>query len=85
VTRYGTPAILRYAYLVSCEECIRLRGEHERLNRAYIAAHKATDGAYGGTAKEFTRLRTVSNGAWLDAEIARAELERHQREHLKVN
>jgi len=70
---------------VACEDCTRLRAEHDFRNRAYITAHVATDAAHWGLVKEFLRLRVVSNEAWLDAEIARLELERHQRRHRKTN
>lgn len=67
---------------MDCEECARLRAEHDRLNKAYIAAHEATA---AGPLKPFVRLRTVSNEAWLDAETARFELQRHERGHRMAN
>jgi hypothetical protein len=68
-----------------CEECVRLRAESQRLNRAYLAAVESADEAYGVSAESFARLRAALNGAWLEADLAWRELERHQRGHQKAN
>ena len=64
-----------------CEECERLGAEYDRLNQAYLAALEAAEVPHGGLAKEFLRLTIISNDAWLEAEIARLELERHIEQH----
>jgi hypothetical protein len=58
--------------------------ENDRLYKAYVTAHEATKAAFSGPPSQFVRLRAASNEAWLAFEMARMELERHQREHGKA-
>jgi len=64
---------------VDCEECTRLSADYDRLNKSHLSALGDAEAARDGTLKRLTALRTVSNKAWLDAEIARLELKGHRR------
>ena len=75
--------MFRYADRVDCEECARLRAEHDRLNKKYLAALDATQAAFEAPAHQFRKLRAALNEAWLDATTARLKLERHQRGRRK--
>jgi hypothetical protein len=66
-------------FSVDCEECARLCAKYDRLKKAHIAAVEAINGAW--PPEELLRLRTVSDDAWLDAEIARLEVNRHIERH----
>lgn len=71
---------------MGCMECARLLVEYEVLDGQYasavnsLAARRET-----ASAPEFTKLRVAADEARLDAELARLELERHQRVHRKAN
>lgn len=70
---------------VACEECARLTAEYNRRNQALTAAREAANAAFEAPAYQYRRLRAVSNEAWLDAETARLELERHRRGHRQAD
>ena len=66
-----------------CHECDRLSAEHERLLLSNAMAFRAFR---AGTAQptavtEYRKLSGAVNEAFIDMEIARTELEQHQRWH----
>jgi hypothetical protein len=65
-----------------CPECTRLADEHERLERSYADALDSMASSRGALRSEYTKLKIATNEAWLYAECARQELERHKRVHI---
>ena len=71
---------------MECDECDRLRAEHERLERAYASAIEVLAARSGiSSAAEYTKLRAVADEARIDSEGSRLELERHKRIHSKAS
>ena len=71
-----------YRLPMDCLTCEQLQAESERLRERYYEARAYLD-SIAGTSKlaAYTRARTEANNAWIEAEVARIELDRHQRTH----
>jgi DNA-binding response OmpR family regulator len=67
--------------LMECDECDRLRKDSDRLQKIHLSALEATKTGYNAPARQFAPLKTASDEAWRKAEIARLELEQHERGH----
>ena len=67
----------------NCPECTRLTDEHERLERGYADALDAMASSRGALRAEYTRMKIATNEAWLYAECARQELQRHKLGHIQ--
>lgn len=71
---------------MACAECDRLSTELERLERIYARALGVLrENANDGSTAEYQRLSAATYETRIDADVARIELERHQRTHTKAN
>jgi hypothetical protein len=71
---------------MGCSECARLACEYERLDRLHAGAvHSLNAQPVNDGIVEHKRLRVSANEAWLYAEIARLELQKHRDVHHKAN
>jgi len=69
---------------MECAECSRLIAAHERLKGdSAVAKHQLQEGAIRWLLPpvEYQALLATANEAWMDAECARLELERHKHTH----
>jgi hypothetical protein len=71
--------------VMACLECERLGAEHARRQRVQAAALQLLNDQAGVTpANEYIKLRAANDGARLDVNLARRELENHFRAHLEA-
>jgi len=71
--------------VMACLECERLGAEHARRQRVQAAALQLLNDEAGVTpANEYMKLRAANDGARLDFNLARMELENHFRAHLEA-
>jgi len=67
---------------LDCTECICLQKEFDRRERAYAHAYGVlTSVSETARAHEYSRLRGIADEARIDSEVARLELEQHQKSH----
>ena len=67
---------------MECLTCEQLTAEFERLERNCVASRAYLDEAKGiSNVSEYRRAKIETNEAWLEREVSRIELERHQRTH----
>ncbi len=66
-----------------CPECTRLADERERLERSYADALDSMASSRGALRAEYTKMKIAANEAWLYAECARQELQRHKLGHIQ--
>lgn len=71
---------------MDCLTCEQLTAEFERLERKCAAAKgRMSELCDTSDSREYNHAKVQVNDAWLDSEVARIELERHQRTHSKAN
>lgn len=68
---------------MECAKCDRLMVECERAGISYTTAMKALVAGHGmaSSSSEYIKLRTATDSARSDYEIARLELDRHELTH----
>jgi hypothetical protein len=67
---------------MDCLTCEQLTAEFERLERRCAEARARMSELYNAPdAREYNRAKVQANEAWLDSEVARIELEKHERTH----
>jgi hypothetical protein len=66
-----------------CVECARLRADSERLERMCAeAGDRFLCSAESASASRYNALRIASDEAQIDLQLARLQLEQHQRRHI---
>lgn len=67
-------------------ECARLSIGYYRLRTVHLdALNELQTTTSGASVRVYKAAQIKTNEAWLEAEVARLELERHKREHRKGN
>jgi hypothetical protein len=70
---------------MDCLTCEQLAAEFERLERNCTQARDyLTEARQTSGVKLYSLAKVAANEAWLGSEVARIELERHQRTHAPV-
>jgi hypothetical protein len=72
--------------MLGCPDCVRLLEEHYRLRTMHSIAFQAVRYASEDPLPvgAYRALMSQVNEAWIDLEVARIELEQHQRWHEKA-
>ena len=64
----------------------RFAAEYQRVQQHYASAVNLLNASISGSeVREYMKLRAAADEARIDAEVARLELEKHQRIHRKAN
>lgn len=70
---------------MECLTCEQLTAEYERAERNSAEARgKLSELRESGDVDKYTRAKALANEAWLESEVAKIILERHQRTHTKA-